>query len=136
MILSHLWLTLKKTLDSVTVNNPFPFVVLNDVNAKLSIWYNENITASEGSRTGSVTSQLRLLRNKHEFKQKWCIYSQTSKFIARRLHFYKVIMNLNINKKHWKAKVKNENPFAYQSIMVINTTEQKVYKSKIYQKIS
>ena len=77
------------------------------------------------------TSLLALLQNQHEFKQKTCIYSQTSRLIARRFHFYKVITNLNKKKNTEVPKVKSKNHSVNQIIMIINTTEQGAYKSKI-----
>ena len=44
-------------LDSVMTNNPFLAVILGDFNAKLSLWYNNDITAYEGSKIDGVTSQ-------------------------------------------------------------------------------
>ena len=47
-------------LDSVIVNNPFLTVLLGDFNAKLSLWYNSDITTYEGSKIDGVTSQFGL----------------------------------------------------------------------------
>ena len=47
-------------LDSVMVNNPFLTVIFGDFNAKLSLWYNNNITTYEGSKIDGVTSHFGL----------------------------------------------------------------------------
>ena len=47
-------------LDSIKTNNPFLTVILGDFNAKSSLWYNNDITTYEGSKTDGVTSQFRL----------------------------------------------------------------------------
>ena len=47
-------------LDSVMTNNPFLTVILGDFNAKYSLWYNNDITTYEGSKTDGVTSQFGL----------------------------------------------------------------------------
>ena len=39
-------------LDSIMTNNPFLTVILSDFNAKLSLWYNNDITTYEGSKIG------------------------------------------------------------------------------------
>ena len=48
---------LELNLDSVMVNDPFLTFVLVDFNAKLSLWYNSNITTYEDSKIDDVTSQ-------------------------------------------------------------------------------
>ena len=47
-------------LDPVMTNNPFLTVILGDFNAKSSLWYNNDITTYEGSKTDGVTSQFGL----------------------------------------------------------------------------
>ena len=42
------------------VNSPFLTIVLGDFNAKLSLWYNNNITTYGSSKVDSVTSQFGL----------------------------------------------------------------------------
>ena len=42
------------------VNNPFRTVILSDFNAKSSLWYNNDITAYQGSKSDDVTSQFGL----------------------------------------------------------------------------
>ena len=42
------------------VNNPFLTIVLGDFNAKLSLWYNNNITTYGSSKVDGVTSQFGL----------------------------------------------------------------------------
>ena len=42
------------------VNNPFLAVVLGDFNAARNLWYNNDVTTYEGSKTDGVTSQFRL----------------------------------------------------------------------------
>ena len=44
-------------LDSVMVNDPFLTVILGDFNARSSLWYNNDITTYEGSKTDGSTSQ-------------------------------------------------------------------------------
>ena len=52
---------LELNLDSVMVNDPFLTFVLVDFNAKLSLWYNSNITTYEDSKMDNdVTSQFGL----------------------------------------------------------------------------
>ena len=55
-------------LYSVMVNIPFLAFVLGDFNAKLSLWYNNEITTHEGSKASSVTSQFglkQIIKNTH-----------------------------------------------------------------------
>ena len=47
---------LEYNLDPVIVNNPFLTVILGDINAKSSLWYNNDITTYEGSKIDGVTS--------------------------------------------------------------------------------
>ena len=47
-------------LDSVMVNNLFLTVVLGDLKAKSSLWYNNDITTYEGDKIDGVTSQFGL----------------------------------------------------------------------------
>ena len=47
-------------LDSIMTNNPFATVILGDFNAKLSLWYNNDVTKYEGSKIDGVTSQFGL----------------------------------------------------------------------------
>ena len=51
---------LNYNLDSVIVNNPFLTFILGNFNAKLSLWYNKDITTYEGSKIEGVTSQFEL----------------------------------------------------------------------------
>ena len=51
---------LEYNLDSVMVNNPFLTVILGDANAKLSLWYKNDVTTYEGSKIDGVTSQFGL----------------------------------------------------------------------------
>ena len=44
-------------LNSAMVNNPFLTVLLGGFNAKLSLWYNNDIITHEGSKIDGVTSQ-------------------------------------------------------------------------------
>ena len=46
---------LELNLDSVMANNPFLTVVLGDWNAKLSLWYNNDITTYEASKIDGAT---------------------------------------------------------------------------------
>ena len=48
---------LELNLDSVMANNPFLTVVLGDCNAKLSLWYNNDITTYEASKIEGATCQ-------------------------------------------------------------------------------
>ena len=47
------------------VNNPFLTVILDDFNAKLSPWCNNDITTYEGSKIDGVTSQFGLQQGIH-----------------------------------------------------------------------
>ena len=51
---------LEYNLDSVIVNNPFLTVILGDMNAKSSLWYNNDITTYQGSKIDGVTSYFEL----------------------------------------------------------------------------
>ena len=51
---------LEYNLNSVMVNNPFLTVILGDFNAKSSLWYNNDITTHEGSKTDGVISKFGL----------------------------------------------------------------------------
>ena len=51
---------LELNLNLITVNNPFLTAVLGVFNAKSNLWYNHDITISEGSKIDGVTSQYRL----------------------------------------------------------------------------
>ena len=51
---------LEYDLDSVMVNNRFLTVILGNFNAKLSLWYNNDITTYNGSKIDGVTSQFGL----------------------------------------------------------------------------
>ena len=44
-------------LDSFMTKNPFLTVILGDFNAKLSLWFNNDVTTCEGSKIDGVTSQ-------------------------------------------------------------------------------
>ena len=48
------------TLDLISKEKPFLFVVLSDFNAKLSQWYNNDSSTSEAISTESITSQFGL----------------------------------------------------------------------------
>ena len=60
MTLSHLLNEFELNLDSVMVNNHFLIVILDDYNAKSSLWDNNNINTCEGSKTDGETSQFEL----------------------------------------------------------------------------
>ena len=45
------------TLDTLAQKNPFLMVALGDFNAKISNWYNKDITSDEGRKIEAVTSQ-------------------------------------------------------------------------------
>ena len=60
MTLSHLLNEFELNLDSVMVNNHFLIVILDDYNAKSSLWDNNNINTYEGSKTDGETSQFEL----------------------------------------------------------------------------
>ena len=47
-------------LDSVMVNSSFLTVIIGEFNAKLSLWYNNDITTYEGPKPDGVTSQFGL----------------------------------------------------------------------------
>ena len=68
---------LERNLDLTIVNNPFLTVVLGSFNAKLGLWYNNDITTYKGSKIDGVNSQFRL---QHKIKEPAHIIGDSSLF--------------------------------------------------------
>ena len=51
---------LELTLDTLTNNNTFLIVAIDNFNAKTTTWYNNDTTSLEGLKIDAITSQFRL----------------------------------------------------------------------------